>query len=152
MTPQGSFEESIAVASIGHQQFDPNATSEERQEATDGFFGSSIWILILVPLFAAILIAAIKRKRTPELRHVTDLSFEIDVVENERPVVVHAYKAWSIGDRVIENQVVKLEAEAEGTLDVFWLDLDKNPGTIKKHHDRAIQKLAERASKEKDDR
>jgi thioredoxin 1 len=110
------------------QQFQPDV--EGHEGATDWFYSLWIWVLAIVPLAAAVLIAALRRKRTPELPQVTEDSWEAEVIRSPVPVVVHAYRSWSIGDRVIENQVVKLQAAALGRLKILWLDIEKNPSIL----------------------
>ncbi len=104
---------------------DPGASA-----ANAWFYDTWIWIAVLVPTVLAILLAGMKKKRAPVLPHLTDSSFDPEVLESEVPVVVHAYHSWSIGDRVIENQVLRLAAATQGRLRPYWLDLDKCPDTV----------------------
>ena len=92
---------------LSMQQFDPTATNPN--EANEWFYGLWIWLAILLPMALAIVLAAAKRTQKAELPHVTDMTWKLDVLEAELPVLVHAYHKWSIGDRVIEAQVEKLE-------------------------------------------
>lgn len=101
--------------------------------ASGDFFSWVIWIIVLVPALFALLLAVKKRKATPTLPHTTDFTWQVDVVESRLPVLIHAYHAWSIGDRVIESQVVLLQERLAGRARVLWLDLDRNPVTCGKH-------------------
>jgi|GEM_PF-5029033 thioredoxin 1 len=103
---------------------------EAASAATDDFFVWLIWILVLVPSAIVALLALKKRKAQPELPHTSDFSWQADVVQSGLPVIIHAYHAWSVGDRVIEAQVLKLAATLRGRARVFWLDLDRNPVTV----------------------
>ncbi|MSR75617.1 MAG: hypothetical protein EXS14_09150 [Planctomycetes bacterium] len=97
--------------------------------ASDDFFSWVIWIIVLVPALAVMLLALKKRKSTPQLPHVTDFTWVVEVTDSRLPVIVHAYHAWSIGDRVVESQVQRLDEALRGRARVLWLDLDKNPVT-----------------------
>ncbi len=99
-------------------QWRPGTTRESREEGTDLFFDVGLWILVLIPLLIVVALAAIKRKRTPELPHVDQESWEEEVASSSLPVVVHVHASWSIGDRVIENQVSKLAEESQSQLKV----------------------------------
>lgn len=112
------------------QLVDPRADQEALQKATDGFFGGSIWLLILLPVVFAIIMAALKRRQTPELPHVEEGDWEEEVVNSPLPVILHVYRPWCIGDRVIEAQVVKLAEARQGRLKVRWLDIEKNSGLV----------------------
>lgn len=113
------------------QQFDPGSSGSERAQGTDLFFDLVVWMLVILPLVTVVVVAAMRRKRTPELPHVSEATWEEEVVECPVPVVVHVYRAWSIGDRVIENQVQKLGEAADGRLRILWLDIDRNPDLLR---------------------
>jgi thioredoxin-like negative regulator of GroEL len=116
------------VISFLLQQLDPTATNQN--EANEWFYSLWIWLAILLPTTLAIVLAAAKRTHKAELPHVTDMTWTLDVLEAELPVLIHAYHRWSIGDRVIEAQVEKLAAEQKDRLDAFWLDIESNPDTV----------------------
>lgn len=124
--PPGSLAASIAGLLAGAQTF--RADVEGHESATEWFYDWGIWILAIVPLAGAVLIAALKRKKTPELPQVTDTTFEAQVFESGIPVLVHAYRSWSIGDKVMEQQVEKVREAAGGRLQALWLDIERNPG------------------------
>jgi hypothetical protein len=110
------------------QQFEPGARGHS--DATGWFYDVWIWLLVLVPLALAILVAAVRKKRTPGLPHLTDETFEPEVLASHLPVVVHAYHSWSVGDRVVENQVVRLAEAARGRLLPYWLDIARCPEVV----------------------
>jgi len=116
------------VILLSMQQFDPTATNPN--EANEWFYGLWIWLAILLPMALAIVLAAAKRTQKAELPHVTDMTWKLDVLEAELPVLVHAYHKWSIGDRVIEAQVEKLAANQQERLTAFWLDIESNPDAV----------------------
>ncbi|HMS18372.1 MAG TPA: hypothetical protein PKA37_16135, partial [Planctomycetota bacterium] len=102
----------------------------EASEANEWFHGIYLFLIVLIPLAIVILLAALKKKSKPVLPHVDDFSWEPDVVDSPIPVLIHAYQSWSVGDRVIENQVVKLAELGRGALRVLWLDIDKCPAVV----------------------
>lgn len=121
-----------ATTLISPQQFAPDASSRDKEAGNDAFFDVGIWILVLLPLAFVIVMAALKKKSKPELPHVTDMTWEVDVVESELPVILHAYTSWSIGDRVIEEQAEKIRNDHGDRYRVLWFDVEKNPGVISK--------------------
>lgn len=125
----------MSSAGVRHtaMQWHPETTPGERAEGTDQFFDLGLWVLVTLPIVVVIVAAAIKRKRTPALPHVGDADWEERVAANPLPVVVHVYSTWSIGDRVIENQVQQLARSSADRLEVAWLDVDKNPGVRSRH-------------------
>jgi len=110
------------------QQFEPGST--DQNEANEWFYSLFIWGIVLVPTIIVIALAAINKKKKPGLPHVTDMTWTLDVVEAELPVLIHAYHKWSIGDRVIEAQVEKIAELEQGRLAVFWLDIEANPAIV----------------------
>jgi len=112
------------------QQFEPGTDGHE--EANEWFYSVFIWILVTIPILFAFVLAAVRKKSKTERPHVTDMTWNLDVNENELPVLVHAYHKWSIGDRVIEAQVEKLREECTGRVDTFSLDIEANPDAVGK--------------------
>jgi thioredoxin-like negative regulator of GroEL len=62
--------------------------------------------------------------------HVTDEDFEKTVLASAKPVLVHFYRTWSIGDRVMINQARRLAERNGDALSVVWLDVDQCPATV----------------------
>lgn len=110
------------------QQFAPGST--DQNQANEWFYDLFIWLIVLIPTILVIALAAANKKKKPELPHVTDLTWKLDVLEAETPVLIHAYHKWSIGDRVIEAQVEKIGTIEAGRLSVFWLDIEANPTIV----------------------
>ena len=115
--------ESLTLA----RQWTPETTREDREDGTQFFFDLGVWLLIIVPVVVVMALAALRRKRSPELPHVNSETWKEMVEESPCPVVVHVYDSWSIGDRVIESQVALLAEATVGQMVVYWLELDKNP-------------------------
>ena len=113
------------------QQFEPG--SENQSQANEWFLGWWMWAAVLLPTALALILAAKNKKRKPELPQLTDMTWELDVLEATRPVLVHAHHKWSIGDRVIEAQVAQLAAAEGDRMSVFWLDIEANPGIVGAH-------------------
>ena len=61
------------------------------------------------------------------MRDVTDETFEAEVLENERPVVVDFWAPWCGPCKAIEPALDELNAESSGTADFVKLDIDENP-------------------------
>ena len=45
-------------------------------------------------------------------------------------MLVHFYRTWSIGDRVMINQASRIAERNGDALSVVWLDVDANPETL----------------------
>lgn len=101
--------------------------------ANEWFHTVYLFLIVLIPTLIVILLAAAKKKSKPALPAATDFSWEPDVLDSEVPVVIHAHNSWSVGDRVIENQVAKLGEVAGPRAKVLWLDIDKCPAVIDRH-------------------
>ena len=60
---------------------------------------------------------------------VTDATFESDVLQNDKPVVVDFWAEWCGPCRMVAPEVEKLAAKYEGSVEVRKLDVDANPHT-----------------------
>ena len=105
----------------------PNRDAEKSQE---GFFGWQTAAWASIPIVIAVILAMSRRKKEPPMPHVTDLDFEEKVLRSERPVLVHFYRTWSIGDRVMINQARRIAERNGDALAVVWLDAEANPATL----------------------
>lgn len=63
-----------------------------------------------------------------ELKAVTDATFETDVLNNERPVVVDFWAAWCGPCRMVAPEIEKLAKKYAGSIDFVKVDVDANPG------------------------
>jgi len=61
------------------------------------------------------------------IKHVTDASFEADVLKAERPVLVDFWAAWCGPCRLVAPEMEKLAAKYEGAIDVVKVNIDENP-------------------------
>jgi thioredoxin 1 len=109
---------------------DANVPKSEAEKSQEGFFGWQTVFWASIPIVLAIALALSRRRKEPPLPHVTDADFEDRVLRSERPVLVHFYRTWSIGDRVMISQARRLAERNGDALSVVWLDTDLNPATV----------------------
>jgi thioredoxin 1 len=109
------------------QDAPPKSEAEKSQE---GFFGWQTALWAGIPIVLAIVLAMSRRRKPPPMPHVTDATFEQDVLRSKKPVLVHFYRTWSIGDAVMINQARRIAERNGDALSMVWLDADTNPETI----------------------
>jgi thioredoxin 1 len=61
------------------------------------------------------------------VQEVTDATFDTDVLENEKPVVVDFWAAWCGPCRMVAPEIEKLAEKYAGSVEVRKLDVDANP-------------------------
>jgi len=93
----------------------------------DEFFGWPLALWCLVPFALAIWLARRRKRVEPEPPHVTDATFEDLVLRSEIPTLVHFYRAWSVGDRVMVNQAKRIAARNAGRSSTLWCDVETCP-------------------------
>mgnify|MGYP001237043522 FL=1 len=78
---------------------------------------------------------------TENLLHVTDASFENDVLQSEEPALVDFWAAWCGPCKMIAPLVDEISEEYAGKIKVCKMDVDSNPETPVKFNVRGIPTL-----------
>lgn len=73
--------------------------------------------------------------------HITDASFESDVLQSEVPALVDFWAAWCGPCKMIAPILDQLADEYDGRLKICKLDVDSNPETAAKFNVRGIPTL-----------
>ncbi len=76
------------------------------------------------------------------VQEVTDATFDADVLQNEKPVVVDFWAEWCGPCRMVAPEIDKLAAKYAGTVEVRKLDVDANPQTAMKYGIMSIPTVA----------
>jgi thioredoxin 1 len=63
----------------------------------------------------------------PEIKQVTDATFEDLVLHNERPVVVDFWAAWCGPCKLVAPEMERIAEKYDGAVDVVKVDVDANP-------------------------
>ena len=61
------------------------------------------------------------------LKAVTDTTFQAEVLESDKPVLVDFWAAWCGPCRMVAPEMEKLAEKYEGTIQVVKVDVDANP-------------------------
>lgn len=75
------------------------------------------------------------------IKHVTDASFETDVLSAEGPVLVDYWAAWCGPCKMIAPLLDEAAAEQQGRVTIAKLNVDENPDTAAKFQVRGIPTL-----------
>ena len=75
------------------------------------------------------------------LVHVTDTSFEGDVLQSEIPALIDFWAAWCGPCKMIAPLLEELSDEYAGRIKVCKIDVDSNPETAAKYNVRGIPTL-----------
>ena len=76
-----------------------------------------------------------------DIQHVSDDSFETDVLNSDVPVLVDYWAEWCGPCKVIAPTLEEIAAEYEGKMKVCKLDIDANEETPPKYGIRGIPTL-----------
>ena len=75
------------------------------------------------------------------VKHVTDSSFESDVLKSSVPVLVDFWAEWCGPCKQISPIVDELAKEFDGKITIAKVDIDHNPQTPSKYNVRGIPTL-----------
>ncbi len=76
-----------------------------------------------------------------DIQHVSDESFEADVLKSELPVLVDYWAEWCGPCKVVAPVLEEIASEYDGKMKVCKLDIDANEGTPPKYGIRGIPTL-----------
>ena len=62
-----------------------------------------------------------------EIKAVTDQTFETEVLQNDKPVMVDFWAAWCGPCKLVAPEMQKIADKYEGSIDVVKVDVDANP-------------------------
>lgn len=75
------------------------------------------------------------------IKHITDISFEADVLQADKPVLVDYWAEWCGPCKMIAPILDEVAKEYAGKLKVAKLNIDQNEGTPPKYGIRGIPTL-----------
>ncbi|HEY0296349.1 MAG TPA: thioredoxin TrxA [Bordetella sp.] len=76
-----------------------------------------------------------------QIKHVSDASFDTDVLQSGQPVLVDYWAAWCGPCKMIAPILEEVAGEYAGRLTVAKVDVDANPDTAAKYGIRGIPTL-----------
>jgi len=76
-----------------------------------------------------------------DITHITDSSFEQDVLNSDQPVLVDYWAEWCGPCKSIAPVLDEIASEYVGKLKIAKLNIDENPGTPPKYGVRGIPTL-----------
>jgi thioredoxin 1 len=76
------------------------------------------------------------------VQEVTDATFESDVLQSDKPVVVDFWAEWCGPCRMVAPEIEKLAAKYAGNVEVRKLDVDANPQTAMRYGIMSIPTVA----------
>ena len=75
------------------------------------------------------------------IKHVSDSSFETDVLQSDKPVLVDFWAEWCGPCKMIAPALDQLAGEYAGKAKIVKVDVDQNQATALKFHVRSIPML-----------
>ena len=76
------------------------------------------------------------------VQEVTDATFDTDVLQSDKPVVVDFWAEWCGPCRMVAPEIEKLADKYAGSVEVRKLDVDANPQTAMKYGIMSIPTVA----------
>jgi thioredoxin 1 len=76
------------------------------------------------------------------IKVATDSTFEAEVLQNDKPVVVDFWAAWCGPCKLVAPEMEKLAAKYEGAIDIVKVDVDANPGLSRAFNIMSIPTIA----------
>ena len=76
------------------------------------------------------------------IKEVTDATFEQEVLQSERPVVVDFWAAWCGPCKMVAPEMEKIAHKYAGAVDVVKVDVDANPGLSRSFNIMSIPTIA----------
>jgi thioredoxin 1 len=78
---------------------------------------------------------------TDTIKHVTDMSFETDVVKASGPVLVDFWAEWCAPCKMIAPMLDEIAGEYQGKVTIAKLNIDESPKTPLRYNVRGIPTL-----------
>jgi thioredoxin 1 len=66
-------------------------------------------------------------------KHVTDASFDADVLASQRPVIVEFWAEWCGPCRMVAPVLDSIAADHSGLVDLVKINVDENPETARRY-------------------
>ena len=76
------------------------------------------------------------------IKVATDATFETEVLQNDKPVVVDFWAAWCGPCKLVAPEMEKLAEKYEGAIDIVKVDVDANPGLSRAFNIMSIPTIA----------
>jgi thioredoxin 1 len=77
-----------------------------------------------------------------EIKAVTDATFDQEVVNNEKPVLVDFWAAWCGPCKMVAPEMEKLAEKYDGSVQVVKVDVDANPAISQRYGIMSIPTIA----------